>query len=204
MARSREFCPVEALDKAMRVFWAKGYAGASIEDLVNATGVSRYGLYGEFGGKNGLFLAALEHYQAHVVRPLLEILGKPGAALAEVRALFGLLLEFSRRPGGDLGCLIFNSVGEMGLCDAAIAAKIADLRQGLAAGLRRMLDNAVVRGELPAGFDTAREADFLFGVMHALPLLARAGADAKALENLVDVALSTLAPPPEHKSERAF
>ncbi len=192
MARNREFCPNEALDKAMRVFWEKGYGGTSIDDLVSATGVSRYGLYGEFGGKNGLFLAALQHYQTNIAGPLLDILGKPDAALAEVRELFGLLRESFRQPGGKLGCLIFNSVHEMGLYDADIAAKIAELRVGLAVGLRRMLDNAVNRGELPPGFDVEREADFLFGVMHALPMLARAGAEPAVIENMVGVALSTL------------
>ena len=124
MARTREFCPSEALDKAMRVFWAKGYFGTSIEDLVAATGVSRYGLYGEFGGKNGLFLAALAHYQASVVCPMLDIIGRPGASLPALRALFALLAEFSRQPGGKLGCLVFNSVNEMGLHDEATAGKI--------------------------------------------------------------------------------
>jgi TetR/AcrR family transcriptional repressor of nem operon len=193
MARSREFCPSEALDKAMRVFWAKGYFATSIDDLVNATGVSRYGLYGEFGDKNGLFLAALEHYQAHVVRPMLDIVEQPGASLGAIRALFAMLANFSRQPGGKLGCLVFNSVNEMGLHDDATAGKILEVRQHLAQGICDMLVNAVAKGELPADFDVRREADFLFGVLHALPVMARAGANTAMIENIASVALSTLA-----------
>ena len=63
MARSREFNPKEALEKAMYVFWQKGYINTSIDDLVQATGVSRFGLYDEFGSKHGLFLASLDYYQ---------------------------------------------------------------------------------------------------------------------------------------------
>jgi TetR/AcrR family transcriptional repressor of nem operon len=192
MARSREFSPSEALDKAMRVFWAKGYFGTSIDDLVNATGVSRYGLYGEFGDKNGLFLAALAHYQASVVRPMLDIIEQPDASLGAIRALFALLAEFSRQPGGKLGCLVFNSVNEMGQHDESTAGKILEIRQKLAQGLFDMLANAVAKGELSAGFDVRREADFLFGVLHALPAMARAGADAAVIENIVNVALSKL------------
>lgn len=192
MARTREFCPSEALDKAMRVFWAQGYFGTSIEDLVSATGVSRYGLYGEFGDKNGLFLAALEHYQANVVRPMLDIIERPGASLAAIRALFAMLAEFSRQPGGKLGCLVFNSVNEMGLHDEATASKILEVREHLAKGILRLLGNAVAKGELPVDFDVRREADFLFGVLHALPVMARAGAGAETIENVVGVALSTL------------
>jgi len=192
MARTREFCPSEALDKAMRVFWAKGYFGTSIDDLVSATGVSRYGLYGAFGDKNGLFLAALEHYQASVVRPMLDIIGQPGASLPALRALFAMLAEFSRQPGGKLGCLVFNAVNEMGLHDEATVGKILEVRQQLAQGILDMLGNAVAKGELPPGFDLRREADFLFGVLHALPLMARAGAGDQAIDNVVSVALSTL------------
>ncbi len=192
MARPREFCPSEALDKAMRVFWAKGYFGTSIEDLVSATGVSRYGLYGEFGDKNGLFLSALEHYQANVTRPMLDIIEQPGASLSAIRALFALLAEFARQPGGKLGCLVFNSVNEMGLHDEATAARILEVREHFGNGILQMLANAEDMGELPAGFDVRREADFLFGVLHALPVMARAGAGAEAIENVIGVALSTL------------
>ncbi|MGZ8219556.1 TetR/AcrR family transcriptional regulator [Methylomagnum sp.] len=204
MARNREFCPTEALDKAMRVFWAKGYGGTSIEDLVSATGVSRYGLYGEFGGKNGLFLASLEHYRANIIRPLLDIIERPDAALAEIRALFDMLVALLSQPGGELGCLIFNAVHEMGSHDEATGAQIMGLRENLAAGLRRMLHNAAHQGELPAGFDVEREADFLFGVMHALPMLARAGTDPKVIEHTVSVALSTLGPAVRDKPEHTF
>lgn len=196
MARNREFCPGAALDKAMHVFWAKGYAGTSIEDLVSATGVSRYGLYGEFGGKSGLFLAALEHYRATVIRPLLDIIEPPEASLPAIRALFTTLLGFMRQPGSQLGCLIFNAMADMGQHDAATAAALADARERLRLGLRRMLDNAARKGELPPGFDLGREADFLFGVMHALPMMARSGVEGAVLENLVAVALSTLEPAP--------
>lgn len=192
MARTREFCPSEALDKAMRVFWAKGYFGTSIDDLVSATGVSRYGLYGEFGDKKGLFLAALAHYEANIVRPMRDIIEQPGASLEAIRALFTMLAEFSSQPGGKLGCLVFNAVNEMGQHDETTASKILEIRQRLAQGIQRMLANAASKGELPAGFDIQREADFLFGVFHALPAMARSGADRQAIANVISVAMSTL------------
>lgn len=192
MARNREFCPSEALDKAMRVFWEKGYFGTSIEDLVSATGVSRYGLYGEFGDKNGLFLAALAHYQASVVRPIADIIAQPGASLDAICALFALLGHPSSPQSSKLGCLLFNAVNEIGFHDAATVEKILQTRENLRLGLAQMLANAVAKGELPAEFDVRREADFLFGVLHALPTLARAGADTSTIQNVIGVTLSTL------------
>lgn len=84
MSRVREFNPDEALTKAMGVFWQKGYANTSIDDLVNATGVNRYGLYGEFESKRGLFLACLDLYQDRVVEMAFGIVEQPSASLNEV------------------------------------------------------------------------------------------------------------------------
>lgn len=176
----------------MRVFWKKGFTATSIDDLVDATGVSRYGLYGEFGDKTGLFLAALAHYQGQVVGPILDIVNDPNSGLGEIRHIFTMLANFACQPGGSAGCLLFNAVAEIGLFDPAIANRILDISGQLHRGLTRMLANAVARGQLPADFAIEREADFLFGVMHALPLMARAGTDDRVLRNLVEVALSTL------------
>ncbi|MDD2767444.1 MAG: TetR/AcrR family transcriptional regulator [Methylococcus sp.] len=176
----------------MRVFWAKGYFGTSVEDLVAATGVSRYGLYGEFGDKNGLFLAALQRYRTDIAGPLLDIVGQPDASLGALRALFAMLAEFARQPGGKLGCLVFNSVNEVGLHDEATAGKILEIREQLSQGILRALTNAAAKGELPIGFDVRREADFLFGILHALPAMNRAGVGTRAIEHVIAVALSTL------------
>ena len=62
MARQREFSESDALEKATLAFWERGYDDTSYDDLVNATGVSRYGLYSAFGGKKEFFLRALDHY----------------------------------------------------------------------------------------------------------------------------------------------
>jgi TetR/AcrR family transcriptional repressor of nem operon len=160
--------------------------------LIQATGVSRYGLYGEFGDKNGRFLAALEHDQAHVVGPILDIVEQPDAGLTVLRAYFGMLSEFSRQPDSKLGCLVFNSITEMRLHDDVTTRKILEVCERLATGIRRMIANAAIQGGLPPDFDVRREADFLFDILRALPILARSGADAAAIDNVISVALSSL------------
>ena len=70
MARQKEFDREEALDRAMAAFWSKGYAATSIEDLVAHMGIQRGSLYGTFGDKRRLFLAALDRYQRVVAREL--------------------------------------------------------------------------------------------------------------------------------------
>src|ERR1700721_4762124 len=79
MGRPREFDTDAALEKAMRLFWAKGYEGTSVADLTKALGISRPSLYAAFGDKQSLFRAALERYAAGPARYVAAALGKPTA-----------------------------------------------------------------------------------------------------------------------------
>lgn len=190
MARIREFDPDEALHKAMRVFWQKGYANTSIEDLVSATGVSRYGLYGEFEDKRGLFLAALDHYQDTVGAMLFGMVERPRASLADIRAYFSKLVEISSTEGGRLGCLMANCASEVAPHDKRAANKVEKYRVRLQLGFRNALSNAKAVGELPAEFDVEPVADFLTGVMQGLSVMARSNAKPQLMSNMVEVALS--------------
>lgn len=192
MARIREFDPNVALDKAMKVFWQKGYANTSIEDLVSATSVNRYGLYDEFENKHGLFLAALDHYQNVVAGMLFGIVERPGASLTDIRAYFAKLVELSSSEMGKLGCLMANCASEVAPHDERAANKVEKFRARLQLGFRNALSNAKAAGELPAQFDVEPVADFLTGVMQGLSVMARSHANPRMMANLVEVALSCL------------
>lgn len=192
MARTREFDPATALDSVMKVFWRKGYYATSIEDLVDATGVSRYGLYGVYKNKRGLFLAALDHYRTTVVQELASVLHASDASLAVIDTFIRTLGEFAAKPSGRLGCLLWNTASEVAPHDKTAARKVSDFRSYLVTGFHAALSNAIAKGELPRGFDTTREADFLAGVVQTLAILARSHAEPRAIGNFVAVSLATL------------
>lgn len=192
MARTREFDPKDALAKAMSAFWKNGYFDTSVDDLVAATGVSRYGLYGEFGSKQGLFLAALDHYQNTIIDSVFNVVEQPDASLPAIREFFAHLVGVSSQPAARLGCLICNTASEVAPHEPEIAQKIQAFRRRLAKGFRRALETAAAKGELPSTFDAKREADFLVGVVHAASVLNRSGGGREFVENMVSVALKTL------------
>lgn len=192
MARTREFDSNEALERAMKVFWKKGYANTSMEDLVTATGVNRYGLYDEFENKRELFLAALDHYENTVVGMLFGIVEQPRASLTDIRAYFAKLVELSSSEMGRLGCLLASSANELALHDKRAANKIEKYRVRLHNGFNKALSNAKAAGELPAQFDIEPVADFLIGVMQGLSVMARSNAAPGMMKNVANVALTCL------------
>lgn len=192
MARTREFDPETALDAAMKVFWKNGYYATSIEELVEATGVSRYGLYSVYDSKHGLFLAALDRYRETVVTDLTTVLHQPDASIDVITSLILTLGDFSAKPSGRIGCLLWNTASEVAPHDKLAAKKTADFRTYFRKGFESALSNAVRKKELPRTFDTQREADFLTGVVQTLAVFARSHAEPRVIANFVDVSLATL------------
>jgi TetR/AcrR family transcriptional regulator, transcriptional repressor for nem operon len=192
MPRAREFDPDDALQKAMSVFWQKGYANTSIDDLVDATGVNRYGLYGEFESKRGLFLACLDHYQETVVEEAFGVVEQPDASLKNIRAYFVRLLEPATTEQRKLGCLMVNTASDVAPYDKRAANKVEKFRSRLQTGFDVALSNAKARGELHDQFNTGPAADFLTGVAQGLSVMSRSHADPKMMANVVETTLACL------------
>lgn len=192
MARNREFEPKDALEKAMLVFWQKGYTDTSIDDLVNATGVSRYGLYGEFGSKHGLFLASLDHYQETAVNAYFGIVEQSGAAMAEITLYFDTLLNWYSQPAGKLGCLMCNSATEVAPHDKSVQKKVKGALDRMTTGFATALLNAKKRGEIKSNLDVKQAADFLTGVLLGASVMVRSGASKQMIGNTIKMSLASL------------
>jgi TetR/AcrR family transcriptional repressor of nem operon len=189
--RSKAFETEEALDRAMDLFWRRGYSATALDQLVRRTGASRYGLYATFGGKGDLFLAALERYSQTVMDPMLGPLEDAQAAATEIRGFFDRVLDVMRRSSDRQGCLMCNTAFERGPLDPAAAKRV---RQHFAR-VRRLLARALVnarRDEPSHDADVSTYADHLLGVAAGAFLLARSGMTIGFVERFVDTALREL------------
>jgi TetR/AcrR family transcriptional repressor of nem operon len=192
VARSKDFEPRTALSHAMLLFWQKGYLDTSIDDLVQFTGVSRYGLYSTFGDKRDLFLKALRYYSETAVSLLLGGLERPEAGLDDVRGYFDRLEAQAQLPQGGWGCLIANTAVEVAPFDSAVSAAVQRHFDRMRRGFGRALSNAQADGSLAADFDVAAYADFLVGVAQGIFVMARAGTDLATLRRVAQMALARL------------
>ncbi len=114
MGRRREFDERALLDAATEVFWSKGYAGASLTEIADASGVGTSSIYAAYGNKWGLFLAAFERYCAErvaLVRRALAPRARTPPPLAE-RMLAAIVDDCAGQPDRR-GCLMLNSIGEL-------------------------------------------------------------------------------------------
>lgn len=188
MARPITYDPDEALAAAMQVFWRRGFAETSYDDLTKATGVSRKGLYGSFGDKRSLFLKTLRLYQRTQAVEFLWELDEPQADGRSVRALFERIGEVSKTAFGRSGCFMANTSNDEMINDTDVHDEVLrHLKRTSArfeAVLKRDGRNSVRAQEL---------ADYFTGLLQGLFVLAHAGADHRMIDAHVSEGLRVLA-----------
>jgi AcrR family transcriptional regulator len=173
MARPRSFDPETALDAARDVFWARGYAGASYEQITEATGLNKPSLYAAFGDKQQLFAAVLDRYQQGLLAHARHILGKPGTARGVVGRWLEGFAPVCSGARGARGCLSVNTLVEGVGRETAIGASVDAYNCEIEGLLRARLEEGAAASEFPAGFDTAGAAHALVAGYNGLMVMAR-------------------------------
>lgn len=194
MVRTREFDPQAALGKIVDLFAARGYTDTSMEDIVRATGVSRYGLYGTFGSKRELFEKALDTYAERMGKRSFERLLLPDASLDSIRRIFSERIEDMCAAGGRQSCLFIHTTMELAPTDAELRDVLQKFMGRMAKTFARGLAAAQARGEVRREVDVRAVGDQLVSLMFGLAVLARAGYRRDALEGLVKATLDALQP----------
>lgn len=174
MPRTKTYDPTEVLDRAKAVFWRKGYHDTSMEDLVDAMGISRYGIYTSFTSKHNLFLEVLQRYLQCEVGQTLAKLEEPDASLANITAFFDQLRAFKDDPQSRWGCLMSNSATEVAPHDADVAVLIERFLKRYTQAFARPLQRAKEEGQLAASLDVQATAQYLVGIVLGFSVYIRA------------------------------
>jgi TetR/AcrR family transcriptional regulator, transcriptional repressor for nem operon len=191
MVRPREFDRDEALERATHVFWAKGYAGASTEDLLGAMNIGRQSLYNAFGDKRKLYLEAMQRYQLHSVAGHIARLAGAASVVAGLEALlYGVVPDHG--PTRELGCFGVNAVCEFGSGDPELVAMRARTGPMLQKRIAQRIAEGQANGELDAKMEPREAAGFVLMTMQSLQVAARAGTDVKSLRTVARFAIERL------------
>lgn len=191
--RPRKCDPDEVFDKALTLFWKKGYAATSMNDLVAETGMAKPGLYSNFGSKDALFVKALTHY----FERFLTTFGKDfaesdGPVQDDVRALLMRTVQSAKGDTPCVGCFLLNTVVETTDAPSELHDLSRDMGERRRKLLRDRLARAVAEGELPEDTDVEQLAQFISGQMLAIAAMASEGAARPTLERFAETALGVL------------
>lgn len=190
MARTREFDIDQAVDRAMDLFWRRGYAETSLQDLLKELSIGSGSFYAAFGSKEKLYISSLERYTSLQGRELMEILENATEIRPAVRQVLASMIE-ADLADPTRGCLVVNTATQCGSQPAAADRVTAAIRQ-LDSLLAGALERAQVRGELSSEKDPKELARFLTTFIQGVRIIGQARLDRAFLEDALTTAMRAL------------
>lgn len=192
--RTKAFEPDEIADAAMEVFWHRGYAATTIQDLVEGTGLSRSSLYDTFQNKEGLYQQALRRYSS-VTTANVELLTGPGSPRTLIRQLLTKVAESELNDPQQRGCLVANASLELAGQDEAVAELVRHNFQRLQKALQQLIERGQRTGEIRTDKNARALARFFVATVQGLRVLGKGtqvSQRRRCLMDVIDVALDTL------------
>jgi AcrR family transcriptional regulator len=188
MGRARAFDADEALDRAMTVFWSKGYEGASLSDLTEAMGINRPSLYAAYGNKEELFRKALERYGEGPSSYEREALAQPTAREVAAGLLRGAA-DVQTDPATPAGCLAVLGATYCAEDSSPVGKTLIAFRLAGHATVRKRFERARAEGDLPANADPKELTNYIGTVVCGMAVLAASGATRKDLERVIELTM---------------
>lgn len=186
--RPRQFCCEQALDKAMRVFWEKGYEGTTLPDLTEAMGINRPSLYAAFGNKEQLFRKVLDRYQQVRLDVFSRSLEEPSGREAIRRLLVESAAVMSER-NQPAGCLFVQGALTCGASAEQVKEETKQRRLMVERSIEIRIAKSAEDGELPAGTDVHNLAFHFATVLMGMSVMAASDATPEELRSVADYAM---------------
>ncbi|WP_316831941.1 TetR/AcrR family transcriptional regulator [Pedobacter aquatilis] len=192
MARSKVFNETEVLDKAMNLFWQKGYNATSAQDLVDGLGISRSSLYDTYGDKHSLFVMALKQYRKERIDPVMEGLNTAVDIEAYLKQVFEAVKEDALNENRSRGCFMVNSAVELGTVDSDVAAIANDIMKDTEMLITRAIEKGQAQGIFTKTYTAQSLARFIFNSLNGLRVTMKFDASKKMFDDIVNVCLASL------------
>ena len=191
MARPRTFSEREALERALDIFWHRGYRGVGLTELLRGMGIARQSLYATFGNKRQLFIRTIQHYAATRLAGALALLERDGSPTRNVKDV----VRFFERLALDKRarvCFVANSLVEIGPHDREIGALLAETLGALETAIQKELRRAQRLGEIPAGRSPRALARALTNALIGLAVSGKLGQSKAAVDDIYTGTLAML------------
>jgi len=185
MPWEKSFDEETAVENAMQVFWEKGFEPTSIADLLAGTGLNKGSLYNAFGGKQQLFVKALQKYdqERQAMLAKLEAMDDPQKAIA---TFFDSIVARTVADENRKGCFMFNTALQINAHDEEVNTIVTNGVREIEAFFRRSIEVGQARGEIPKELVPEATAKALLALIVGIRLLGRGVFTEASLRTIAD------------------
>lgn len=192
MARSKDFDESEVLAKAVRLFWLKGYNGTSMQDLVDALGISRSSLYDTYVDKHTLYVKALEFYQNTGGSQVDDIVAHTESAKEAIKALLQLITGNLLKDKQHKGCFMVNAEVEVAPHDAKVKDIVCKNDKQVEEAFHRAIRKGQESGEISSKQDAKALTRFFLNTIKGIRVSAKSTTDKAFFNDIINTSLSVL------------
>lgn len=192
MARKKEFDEDELLEKALNLFWKKGYHATSAQDLVDSLGINRSSLYNTYTDKRTLFIKSLKRYQQQRTGLMISTLQQSQHIGETIKQIFNNIIDEDMADSMKKGCFMVNTAVELSMQDIEINDIVNANNQSVEDALVAAIEKGRQSGQFLNPLSSRAIAQFIFATISALRVTSRSGAGRQVMQNIADVALYSL------------
>lgn len=192
MPRTKQFDEKEVLNKAMELFWEKGFHATSIQDLVSHLGINRASLYDTFGGKEELFSRSFQEYRKASGDMVKGLLAGKASVKDGFEKLFDYAIEEAVKDDNRKGCFVVNTTTELIPGDSNIHSILRDNMDNVGELFAAYIQKGIDRGEIDSSKNAKEIGLMLFAFYNGFRVVSKIDTDPKKLKRMVKTALSVL------------
>jgi TetR/AcrR family transcriptional repressor of nem operon len=192
MARTKDFDESEVLNKAVSVFWLKGYNGTSMQDLVDSLGISRSSLYDTYGDKHTLYLKALEFYQNTSGSAMYDIATNAISSREAIKQLLELVVNNLLSDKQHKGCFMVNAEVEVAPHDTEVRDMLCKNEKQIEEAFHLAIQRGQQSGEITNRQDAMAITRFFLTTIKGIQVSAKSTTDKAYFDDIIKTALSVL------------
>jgi len=192
MARTKVFDEELVLQKAMNLFWEKGYNTTSAQDLTECLAISRSSLYDTYGDKHSLFVRALRLYRAERFDNTMKEATEAENAEVWLRKLFDSVKADALGSDSSRGCFMVNTAVELAATDTEVAAIVNNIMADFDSAIRKLIKKGQENGTITTKHSPRALSRFIFNSLNGMRVTVKFNAGKQVYDDIVAVCLSAL------------
>lgn len=192
MPRVKKFDEQDILERAMQLFWEKGFSATSIQDLVTRLGVNRASLYDTYGGKDELFKKSFKFYRKNNTESLREFLSNQPDVKEGLKLLFDKAIDESINDPARKGCFVVNATTELVPGDKEMHAILLENKKTFEQIFYDYLKKGEAENQFKSGKDLKAIASLIFTLYNGFKVVSKVEPQKEEMSNTISLALSLL------------